>query len=243
MSIRKTALFAMVGVLSVVSASADMAALQPHEKMNLPKLPYAYNALEPYLSEQTLRIHHDKHHAKYVSNAKDLVAGTPLENEESMLSVLRSAAAGSQTGLFNNAAQSYNHAFYWECMGPASSAVRAPDGSKHRALMTLIKQRYGSYEAFRKEFAAAGMAVFGSGWVWLVHTPEGLEIVKTSNAGTPATTPGQTPLLAMDVWEHAYYLNYQNVRADYISAFLDHLVDWDFVNSQVPEGAGAPKDL
>ena len=194
--------------------------------ISLPALPYASNALEPHIGEQTLKIHHDLHHGKYVTVANDMVKGTDLEGKD-VITVLR-AAFGKNQGLFNNAAQSYNHAFYWDCMKPNGGG--APTGK----VADLITKQFGSYEKFREEFSNAGMTAFGSGWAWLVWTPAGLKVTKTIGADCPLTEEGAVPLLTMDVWEHAYYLNYQNLRAKYIETFLDKLVNWDFVNKQVP---------
>ena len=194
--------------------------------ITLPPLPYAYDALEPHIGEQTLKIHHDLHHGRYVTVANDLVKGTEFEGKD-VITVLK-AAFGKNQALFNNAAQSYNHAFYWDCMKPNGGGK--PTGK----VADLINKQFGSYEKFREEFSNAGMTAFGSGWAWLVWTPAGLKVTKTIGADTPLTEAGAVPLLTMDVWEHAYYLNYQNLRAKYIETFLDKLVNWDFVNAQVP---------
>lgn len=197
--------------------------------MELPALPYDYTALEPHLGEQTLRIHHDKHHAKYVTTTNAMVAGTELEGKD-VITVLRNSY-GKNQALFNNAAQSYNHAFYWDCMKPNGGGK--PTGK----LAALIDKQFGSYEKFREEFTAAGATAFGSGWAWLSWTPAGLKVTKTIGADCPLTEKDYVPLLTMDVWEHAYYLNYQNMRATYIDTFLDKLVNWDFVEKQLPANA------
>ena len=158
-----------------------------------------------------------------------MVAGTELEGKD-VITVLRKAY-GTNPGLFNNAAQSYNHAFYWDCMKPNGGGK--PTGK----LATLIDKQFGSYEKFREEFTAAGMTAFGSGWAWLSWTPSGLKVTKTIGADCPLTEKDSVPLLTMDVWEHAYYLNYQNMRATYIDTFLDKLVNWDFVAKQLPANA------
>jgi Fe-Mn family superoxide dismutase len=195
----------------------------------LPPLPYAYDALAPYINETTLRVHHDKHHAKYVNVTNTLIAGTEMEKED-VVTILRKAY-GTNQGLFNNAAQSYNHAFYWDCMKPNGG------GKPTWTLEVLINNSFGSFDQFREEFVDAGVSVFGSGWAWLVWTPSGLKVTKTIGADCPLTEKDAVPLLTMDVWEHAYYLDYQNVRTTYIDAFLDHLVNWDFVAAQVPANA------
>ena len=197
------------------------------QAVELPPLPYDYTALEPHIGEQTLRIHHDKHHAKYVTTTQTMVAGTDLEGKD-VITVLR-AAYGKNQALFNNAAQSYNHTFYWHCMKPNGGGK--PTGQ----LAALIDKQFGSYEKFRDEFINAGLTAFGSGWAWLVWTPAGLKVTKTIGADNPLTEEGAVPLLTMDVWEHAYYLNYQNLRNVYEETFVDKLIDWDFVAKQLPE--------
>jgi superoxide dismutase, Fe-Mn family len=158
-----------------------------------------------------------------------MVTGTELEGKD-VITVLR-AAYGKNQGLFNNAAQCFNHAFYWNCMKPNGGGK--PTGK----LADLIDKYFGSFEKFREEFVNAGATAFGSGWAWLVWTPEGLKVTKTIGADCPLTEKDHVPILTMDVWEHAYYLNYQNMRPTYIDAFLDHLVNWDFVASQLPSSA------
>ena len=197
--------------------------------VELPPLPYDYTALEPHIGEQTLRIHHDKHHAKYVTTTSSLIAGTDHEKAD-LVTILR-AAYGKNQGLFNNAAQSWNHTFYWHCMKPNGGGK--PSGK----LADLIDKQFGSYEKFREEFINAGLTAFGSGWAWLVWTPAGLKVTKTIGADTPLTEEGAVPLLTMDVWEHAYYLNYQNLRQTYEEVFVDKLINWDFVASQLPPNA------
>mmetsp|Transcript_16670 Transcript_16670/g.28224 ORF Transcript_16670/g.28224 Transcript_16670/m.28224 type:complete len:231 (-) Transcript_16670:15-707(-) len=187
----------------------------------LEDLPYDYTALEPMIGEQTLRIHHDKHHAKYVATTNEMIKGTDMEGDD-VVTILRKAFNNNQ-GLFNNAAQSYNHDFYWKCM--KSGGGGAPSGD----LAAAIDKDFGSYENFRKEFTVAANTAFGSGWAWLVKTPTGLKVEKTIGANNPLTDEGSVPLLTIDVWEHAYYLDFQNMRATYVDTFLDKLVDWDAV--------------
>jgi len=190
--------------------------------ISLPDLPYEYTALEPHLGKQTLEIHHDKHHAKYVSVTNEMIAGTEMESDDVETIIIKAHEAKNQ-GLFNNAAQSWNHAFYWECM--KKSGGGAPTGK----LAEAIDAAFGSYDDFKKEFAVAGNTAFGSGWAWLCKDKDGkLSVTKTIGAGNPMTD-GLTPILTMDVWEHAYYLDYQNLRAKYVDTFLDSLVNWDFV--------------
>lgn len=184
----------------------------------LPDLPYEKNALEPHVSAETLEFHHGKHHATYVTKLNGLIPGTEFENL-SLEDIIKKAPAG---GIFNNAAQVWNHTFYWNCMGP--NAGGAPSG----ALAEAIDKAFGSFDAFKEKFAEMGANNFGSGWTWLVKNADGsVEIVNTSNAANPMTD-GKTPLLTCDVWEHAYYIDYRNARPKYIEAFWN-VVNWDFV--------------
>lgn len=185
----------------------------------LPDLPYAKDALEPHVSAETLEFHHDKHHATYVTNLNKLISGTEFENL-SLEEIVRKAPAG---GIFNNAAQVWNHTFYFNCLSPNGG------GEPTGALAEAINAAFGSFAEFKDKFAAAGAGNFGSGWTWLVKNADGsLEIVNTSNAATPITEAGKTPLLTMDVWEHAYYIDYRNARPKYIEGFFN-VVNWDFV--------------
>ena len=183
----------------------------------LPELPYAKDALAPHLSAETLEYHHDKHHAAYVTNLNKLLAGKPEADLPLEQVILR-----SDGGVFNNAAQVYNHTFYWHCMRPNGGG--RPTGE----LAEAIARDFGSFERFREEFASAATTQFGSGWAWLVLADGKLSVTKTGNADLPLKH-GQTALLTIDVWEHAYYIDYRNARPKYIDTFLDHLVNWDFV--------------
>jgi Fe-Mn family superoxide dismutase len=184
----------------------------------LAPLPYAKNALEPHISSETLDYHHDKHHQAYVTNLNKLIPGTEFENLP-----LEDIVTRSSDGVFNNAAQAWNHTFYWHCLSPQGGG--APSGQLARA----IEDTFGSYNRFKKEFTKSAVTTFGSGWAWLVKdTDGGLALVSTSNAGCPLTS-GQTPLLTCDVWEHAYYIDYRNLRPKYVEAFWN-LVDWDFAS-------------
>ena len=188
----------------------------------LPALPYAKDALEPHMSANTFSFHHEKHHNTYVVNLNGLVEGTDLEGKS--LEEIVSATAGNpdKAGVFNNAAQVWNHTFFWHSMKPSGGG--APTGD----LAAKIDADFGSFDAFKDAFKAAGATQFGSGWAWLVVGDGGkLEVVKTPNAETPLTQ-GKTPLLTCDVWEHAYYLDYQNRRPDFLASFLDNLANWDF---------------
>ena len=188
----------------------------------LPALPFAYTALEPYITQKTLEFHHDKHHAAYVNNYNTAVAGTEWDSKPLEEVIKAIAGDASKAGVFNNAAQAFNHTFYWNSIKPGGGG--APTG----ALADKITADFGSFEAFVDEFKKAGATQFGSGWAWLVLDNGTLKVTKTGNADNPLTA-GQVPLLTMDVWEHAYYLDYQNRRPDYISDFITKLVNWDFV--------------
>jgi Fe-Mn family superoxide dismutase len=187
----------------------------------LPPLPYADTALEPIYSARTISFHHGKHHKAYVDNLNKLVANTRIDGLP-LESVIDIAAKNAEmTAVFNNAAQIWNHTFFWNSMKPGGG------GKPSGALARMIDEAFGSYEKFAEQFKAAAVGRFGSGWAWLVVEGGALKIVSTPNAETPITK-GQTPLITVDVWEHAYYLDYQNRRPDFVQAFLDHLVNWDF---------------
>ena len=183
----------------------------------LPELPYAKDALAPHISAETLEFHHGKHHQTYVTNLNNLVPGTEYAGL-SLEEIIKKAPAG---GIFNNAAQIWNHTFYWHSLAPNGGG--APTG----ALASAIDSTFGSFDKFKEEFTKCAVTTFGSGWAWLVKNADGsLAIVSTSNAGCPLTA-GQTPLLTCDVWEHAYYIDYRNVRPKYVEAFWS-LVNWEF---------------
>ncbi|KTD62462.1 superoxide dismutase [Fe] [Legionella shakespearei] len=187
----------------------------------LPQLPYALDALAPHISKETLEYHYGKHHSAYVNNLNKLIPGTEFENMS-----LEEIIMKSKGGVFNNAAQVWNHTFYWHSMSPNGGGE--PTGKVAEA----INKNFGSFTAFKEQFTQAAATTFGSGWAWLVQDASGaLKIISTSNAGTPMTE-GLTALLTCDVWEHAYYIDYRNLRPDYISAFWA-LVNWDFVNSNL----------
>jgi Fe-Mn family superoxide dismutase len=192
----------------------------------LPVLPYAETALEPYYSAKTISFHHGKHHKAYVDNLNKLVAGTDLESKSLEEVVLAAAGNPQKAGVFNNAAQIWNHTFFWQSLKPAGG------GKPTGALAAKIDQTFGSYEKFAEQFKTTAVGRFGSGWGWLVVEAGTLKIVATPNAETPITAK-QTPLFTVDVWEHAYYLDYQNRRPDFVQAFLDHLVNWDFANANL----------
>jgi len=184
----------------------------------LPTLPYALDALQPHISKETLEFHYGKHHQTYVTNLNNLIKGTEFENLS-----LEDIVHKSSSGVFNNAAQVWNHTFYWHCLSPNGGG--APTG----ALGAAIDAKWGSFDEFKKAFSQTAITTFGSGWAWLVKAADGsLELVSTSNAGTPLTLEGKTPLMTCDVWEHAYYVDYRNKRPDYVAAFWN-LVNWEFV--------------
>ncbi|WP_374446189.1 superoxide dismutase [Stella sp.] len=187
----------------------------------LPPLPYAPNALEPHMSANTFSFHHAKHHQAYVTNLNNLIKDTPLADKSLEDIIMATASDAAKAGVFNNAAQVWNHTFFWNSMKPQGGG--APSGD----LAKKIDAAFGSLAKFKEEFKAAAVGQFGSGWAWLVLDGADLKIVKTGNAGTPMTS-GQKALLTVDVWEHAYYLDYQNRRPDFVQTFLDHLVNWDF---------------
>jgi len=200
----------------------------------LPALPYAQDALAPHISAETLSFHHGKHHNAYVTNLNGLVKGTEYEGL-SLEAVMKATAGDSKrAAIFNNAAQIWNHTFYWHSMSPNGGGK--PSGK----LAEAIVETFGSFDEFVRIFKVAGATQFGSGWAWLVLNAGKLEIVKTANADCPLTD-GAVPLLTMDVWEHAYYLDFQNRRPDYIETFLSSLVNWDFAaqNFEVAETAVA----
>lgn len=186
-------------------------------KFELPDLPYEMDALEPYISKETLEYHYGKHHKTYVEKLNKLIEGTPFESQ-SVIEIIQQSSGD----IFNNAAQVWNHTFYWHCVSPRKG--QQPQGK----LLDKIKDEFGSLDAFKKRFAEAAVANFGSGWTWLVKNPNGtLSIVNTDDADTPIRTDGN-PILTCDVWEHAYYIDYRDARAKYVDAFWN-VVDWQFV--------------
>lgn len=192
----------------------------------LPELPYKKNALSPHISEKTLDFHHGKHHRSYVEKLNELIEGTDLAKESLESIIKKTVGDASKAAIFNNAAQVWNHTSYWLSMKPEGGGE--PDG----AVADKIKKSFGSFEKFAEAIKDAGKTQFGSGWAWLVLKKGKLEVIKTSNADTPVAH-GLKPLLTVDVWEHAYYLDYQNRRADYLDVFIKNLINWDFVNSQI----------
>ena len=190
----------------------------------LPELPYAYDALDPYMSAETLEFHHDKHHMAYVAKGNELIAGSGLEGKSLDEIVTASFNNPDQAGLFNQAGQHWNHIHFWNWMAPNGGGAKM-DG----ALEAAIKDSFGSFEEFRGAFINAGIGQFGSGWCWLVMEADGrLAVMKTANGENPLAH-GKTALLGCDVWEHSYYIDYRNARPKYLEAFIDHLVNWDYV--------------
>ena len=192
--------------------------------VSLPDLPYELDALEPHVSSQTLEFHHGKHHKAYVEKTNKLIKGTKLEKASIEEIIKASAKEGGE--LFNNAAQVWNHTFYWSSLAPKGG------GKPTGAIAKAIESAFGDYDAFSKKFTEAAIGQFGSGWAWLVLEGDAVKVTKTGNADTPMVH-GQTALLTLDVWEHAYYLDYQNRRPDYVSTYLEHLVNWDFANANL----------
>ena len=188
----------------------------------LSPLPYDYNSLEPHISANTMHFHHYKHHQAYVTNLNTLIKGTPDEKKPLEELIKESAGKADKVKIFNNAAQVWNHDFFWHCMKPQGG------GKPNGEVSGTLDQAFGSIDGFKDEFKKAAIEQFGSGWAWLVLDKGQLKITKTANADLPLAH-GQTALLTCDVWEHAYYLDYQNRRPDFVQAFLDHLVDWNFV--------------
>jgi Fe-Mn family superoxide dismutase len=192
----------------------------------LPPLPYDYNALEPYgMKGETLEYHHDKHHAAYVTNLNKLVADTELADKSLEEVIQATFKDSSKVGIFNNAGQVWNHNFYWNCLKPAGGG--APTGE----IASKIEKDFGSLDKFKEEFSNAAATQFGSGWAWLIDDSGTLKVTKTPNAENPVAH-GQKALLTLDVWEHAYYLDFKNARPAFIKNFLDNLVNWDFVTEQ-----------
>lgn len=186
-----------------------------------PALPYQENALEPHISASTLGFHYGKHHVAYITNYNNLVAGTPLDTLSLEEVIALSANDPQKIGVFNNGAQAWNHSFYWNCLTPNGG------GEPSGALAAKIAQDFGSFDKFKEELKSAAATQFGSGWAWLVLEGGTLKVVKTGNAQTPSTS-GQKPILTIDVWEHAYYLDYQNRRPDYVATVIDKLLNWEF---------------
>jgi Fe-Mn family superoxide dismutase len=215
------ALAAVAGPLRMAAAAAA--------PITLPPLPYADNALDPVISTKTIGFHFGKHHKTYVDNLNKAIAGTPLAELSLEKIITSTAGQADKTGVFNNAAQVWNHNFYWQSLRPNGG------GTPPAALAAQIDKDFGSLAALKKELLTAATSQFGSGWVWLVADGGKLTVAKTGNADLPLAR-GQKALLTIDVWEHAYYLDYQNLRADYVNAVLDKLVNWQFAADNLARG-------
>ena len=197
----------------------------------LPELPYAYDGLGPYMSAETLEFHHDKHHKAYIDKGNELIQGTGLEGKTLDEIVVETFKNKDQAGLFNQAGQHWNHVHFWNWMKPNGG------GNLPGNLETAINDSFGSLDAFRSAFVQAGVTQFGSGWCWLVLGDGGkLEIMKTANAENPLAL-GKTAILGCDVWEHSYYIDYRNARPKYIEAFVDNMVNWEYVTELFEKGA------
>jgi Fe-Mn family superoxide dismutase len=196
------------------------------DPFKLPPLPWAQDALEPVMSARTIGLHYGKHHATYVKKLNELVAGTRFADMSLEQVIAASAGSEESQKIFNNAAQAWNHTFFWSCLKPGGG------GEPGRAIAGQIDKSFGSYAKFKEQFSTAAVDSFGSGWAWLVVRGGKLEILTTPNAGNPLTM-GATPLLALDVWEHAYYIDYENRRPEFVKAVVDQLLDWDFAAEQL----------
>jgi len=192
----------------------------------LPSLPYANDALAPYMSAETLDFHHGKHHQTYVTNLNNLIKDTDLQNSSLEEIVVKSAKETSMAGIFNNAGQHWNHILFWQCMKPNGG------GAIPSELEKKLNEDFGSVDKFKEAFIQAGTTQFGSGWAWLAVNNGKLVVTKSANASNPLVD-GMKPILGCDVWEHSYYIDYRNKRPDYLKAFLDSLVNWEFVASQL----------
>ncbi len=215
-----------VGSVALIEIDNVFAAVQSPTNISLPPLPYAQNALEPIISEKTISFHYGKHHQAYVNNTLKMIAGTAWEKASLEEIIKKTAGRQDQTSLFNNAAQVFNHSFYWNSMKPGGG------GEPKGKIAEMIVESFGSYQKFVEAFSNAGATQFGSGWAWLVLDNGRLQVIKTANAETPITTSAK-PLITIDVWEHAYYLDYQNRRPDYIKAFVEKLLNWDFAEKNL----------
>ena len=197
----------------------------------LPDLPYDYEALAPYMSAKTLHLHHDKHHQAYVTNLNNLIEGTEFAGKSLEDIVTGSYGDAAKQGIFNNAGQHWNHNLFWRIMRKGGG------GSPGGELAKRIDDAFGSFDAFKEQFKTAGVTQFGSGWAWLAVQDDQLKIMKTPNGENPLVH-GMRPILGVDVWEHAYYVDYENRRPEYVAAFLNHLVNWDEVEAELQKAVG-----
>ncbi len=219
-------MFKSVSLALVIVFTATAFNAQAARPFELPPLPYDYDALEPHISSEVMKFHYFWHHKGYLHNLNNLVADTEWEEMSLEDIIIESADNPDKQGLFNNAAQVWNHTFFWQSMHPEGGG--APEGD----LLEMIEDSFGSYAGFREEFTAAAVGEFASGWAWLIQDGDELLITSTTDAETPITE-GKTPLLTLDVWEHAYYLDYQNRRGDFVQVFLDYLINWDFAETRL----------
>jgi len=220
---RRTFLAAAGGAAALTAVRASGVSLSAAPAFTLPALPYAQDALAPTISAQTVALHYGKHHQGYVNTLNKLTAGTPLSGKPLEEVIRATAGQPAQAAVFNNAAQIWNHTFYWRSLAPQGG------GEPPRALAEAITKSFGSLEACKTALTEAALTQFGSGWAWLVaDKARHLKAVKTPNAETPLTSPDLTPLLTLDVWEHAYYVDWQNRRADYVKALLENRINWAF---------------
>jgi Fe-Mn family superoxide dismutase len=199
---------------------------EPTMAFELPDLPYSYDALEPYMSSTTLHLHHDKHHQTYVTNLNNLIEDTDLKDSSLEEIVEASAKDPAKAGIFNNAGQHWNHCLFWRIM------KKGGGGQPGGELAKRIDDAFGNFESFKEKFKTAGVTQFGSGWAWLALDGDTLKVTKTSNADNPLTS-GMIPILGIDVWEHAYYVDYENRRPEYLAAFLNHMVNWEEVEAEL----------
>ncbi len=212
----------MLGAAALTTMLSVPGIAHAEDAFVLPELPYADNSLSPVISSNTLGFHYGKHHKTYIDNLNKLVVGTPYADMSLKDIIKDTYGKADKSAIYNNAAQTWNHSFYWNSM-------RAKGGGEPpAAIKKLIDTSFGSLDNLKKEFASAATSQFGSGWAWLVAEGTKLKIIKTGNADSPLTLSGVRPLLTIDVWEHAYYLDYQNKRADYVNAVLDKLINWEF---------------
>ncbi len=213
---------------SLSNLSSVLSAEPSNVDISLPPLPYSETALEPYISSRTISFHYGKHHKGYVDNTINLIKNTDLANSSLEEIIIKTAGKTELTSIFNNSAQVWNHNFYWNSMKPNGGGMPGEELSEH------INHCFGSFDKFKEEFVNSALTQFGSGWAWLVEDKGSLKVMKTGNADLPIVY-GMKPLLTIDVWEHAYYLDYQNRRKDYIVDFIEHLINWDFALQNLKE--------
>lgn len=226
---RREFLLSSVALGTLAATGGQQANGQQNAGHSLPALPYAEDALAPVISTNTVGFHYGKHHKAYMDNLNKLIAGTDLSGLSLEEIIKKTGGIEDKRSIFNNAAQVWNHTFYWKSLKPGGS-VPTPK------MMGLLEASFGTYEVFKQKLAEAALTQFGSGWAWLVSREGSLRVMKTGNADIPLSD-AQTPLLTIDVWEHAYYLDYQNRRGDYVAAVIDKLLNWDFAEMNLPTGA------